>query len=166
VSLGEDVLSLPRADRILTGWQAFMSRVTHLGGTVATILPGLALLALDGPERQVGVAVLAANAASHLVVQILKRLVARPRPCDAEGRPLAVVELPDPFSFPSGHAAAAAAVAGTLVQSYPFLAPLLLPVAVLVAASRVSLGVHHASDAVAGAILGLAAALLLFPLIV
>jgi len=104
--------------------------------------------------------VLLANAASHVVVQLLKRLVARPRPCDGFGRPLALVELPDPFSFPSGHAAAATAVAATLTFARPLLAPFVLPLAVLVAASRVTLRVHHPGDVAAGALLGLAGALL------
>lgn len=102
---------------------------------------------------------LIANALSHVPVQILKRLVARPRPSDAFGRPLALVPLPDPFSFPSGHAAAATAVATTLVLAHPATAPIALPLAGLVGYSRVALRVHHASDVLAGVGLGLAGAL-------
>ena len=94
---------------------------------------------------------------------MLKRTVARPRPCDGSGRSLAVIEVPDAFSFPSGHAAAAAAVAGTISLAYPPLAPLLLPLAAVIAASRVLLGVHHLSDVLAGAALGLAAAATCYP---
>ena len=95
---------------------------------------------------------------SHLAVQVLKRAVARPRPCDANGRLLALVDLPDPYSFPSGHAAAASAVGGTIALAHPLLAPILLPLAALIATSRVTLRVHHASDVVAGVLLGLAGA--------
>jgi undecaprenyl-diphosphatase len=91
-----------------------------------------------------------------VAVQVLKRTVARPRPCDANGHPLALVDLPDPFSFPSGHAAAASAIGTTLVLSEPFLALLVVPLAVVVSASRVRLRVHHISDVVAGAALGVA----------
>jgi undecaprenyl-diphosphatase len=133
-----------------------MRWVTHLGGVRATVGAGLAVMAID---RRLGLAALLANAVSHLAVQVLKRTVARPRPCDAEGRPLALVELPDPFSFPSGHAAASAAVAVTLVIAYGWLAPLVLPIAALVGVSRVRLRVHHAGDVVAGAALGVAGAL-------
>jgi undecaprenyl-diphosphatase len=135
-----------------------MRRLTHLGGARATLGTGVAVF-LAG-ERALGLAVLLANAASCIVVQVLKRLVARPRPCDGFGRPLALVDLPDPFSFPSGHAAAATAVAATLVFAHPLFAPVVLPLAALVAASRVTLRVHHASDVVAGVLLGLAGALL------
>lgn len=133
-----------------------MRWLTHLGGVRATVGAGLAVMALD---RRVGLAALFANALSHVAVQVLKRTVARPRPCDVNGRPLALVELPDPFSFPSGHAAASAAVAVTLVVAYAWLAPLLLPLAALVAVSRVRLRVHHIADVVAGAALGIAGAL-------
>ena len=136
-----------------------MRYLTHLGGTVATVVPGLLLLLV--PElRHVGAAVLLANASSHVVVQLLKRWIARPRPCDAGGHPLALVPLPDPFSFPSGHAAAATAVAVTLSHAAPALAGILLPLATLVAASRVTLRVHHVGDVAAGAALGLLGALL------
>jgi undecaprenyl-diphosphatase len=136
-----------------------MRYLTHLGGTTATLLPGLVLLFIP-TLRDVGAAVLIANASSNLIVQVLKRWVARPRPCDANGRPLALVPLPDPFSFPSGHATAATAVAVTLSLAVPSLAALLLPLAVLVAASRVTLRVHHIGDVLAGAALGMLAALL------
>lgn len=68
----------------------------------------------------------------------------RPRPCDALGRPLALVDLPDPFSFPSGH---------------PIPGLVALPLAGVIAASRVYLRVHHVSDVLAGAALGLAGAI-------
>ena len=134
--------------------------ITHLGGPSATILAGLVLVALGGHERRLGIAVLFANIASHLAVQILKRVVARPRPCGPDGRFLALIDLPDPYSFPSGHAAAAAAVAATVTLAHPLSGPLLIPAAAWVAASRVTLKVHHTVDAIAGAGLGVAGALL------
>ena len=90
---------------------------------------------------------------------MLKRAVARPRPCDPNGRLLALIDLPDPYSFPSGHAAAATAVSGTVALAHPLLAPMLLPLAALIAISRVSLRVHHVGDVVGGVVLGLAGAI-------
>jgi undecaprenyl-diphosphatase len=134
-----------------------MRWVTHLGGARVTIGTGLALVAAG--ERRLGLAALLALTTSHLAVQVLKRAVARPRPCDANGRPLALVDLPDPFSFPSGHAAAVTSISTTIALSEPWLGLLLLPLAVVVAASRVTLRVHHVGDVVAGAALGAAAAI-------
>jgi undecaprenyl-diphosphatase len=134
-----------------------MRWLTHLGGARVTIAVGLLLVAVG--EQLLGLAALFALTTSHLVVQALKRAVARPRPCDANGRPLALIELPDPFSFPSGHAAAATAMSATVAFAHPFLAPMLLPLAALIAISRVTLRVHHVGDVLGGVILGLAGAI-------
>ena len=134
-----------------------MRWLTHLGGARVTIGIGLLLVAIG--EQLVGLAALLALTTSHLAVQVLKRAVARPRPCDANGRPLALIALPDPFSFPSGHAAAASALGGTIALAHPLLAPILLPLAAAIAMSRVSLRVHHVGDVVAGVLLGLAGAI-------
>lgn len=131
--------------------------LTHLGGATATIGAGLALIAAG--DRPTGLAALLANVLSHVPVQVLKRVVQRPRPCDAHGRSLALVGSPDPFSFPSGHAAAATAVAASVTIAHPMGGLVALPLAALVAASRVWLRVHHLGDVVAGAALGFGGAL-------
>jgi len=134
-----------------------MRWLTHLGSARVTIGIGLALVAVG--EQLVGLAALFALTSSHLAVQILKRAVARPRPCDVNGRLLALIDLPDPYSFPSGHAAAAGAVGGTIAIAHPLLAPLVLPLAALIGASRVTLRVHHIGDVVAGMLLGVGGAI-------
>jgi undecaprenyl-diphosphatase len=134
-----------------------MRWVTHLGGFWFTTGVSLALLVVD---TRLGLAVLAAVAMSGIVVQILKRGFGRQRPWNVKtDKPLAVIKLPDPFSFPSGHSAAITAVTATVSLYKPVLAPLLLPVAALVAASRVRLLVHFLGDVLAGASIGLAAAI-------
>jgi undecaprenyl-diphosphatase len=133
-----------------------MRWLTHLGGARVTI--GIGLLLVAAGEQLLGLATLVALTTSHVAVHLLKRMVARPRPCDADGRLLALIDLPDPYSFPSGHAAAVTAMSGTVALAHPLLAPVLLPLAAAVAASRVTLRVHHLADVVAGAALGLAGA--------
>jgi undecaprenyl-diphosphatase len=133
--------------------------ITHLGGARFTLGTGLALTLAGGDERRVGLAALLGNALSHLVVQLLKRTVARTRPCDMTGRSLAVIALPDPYSFPSGHSAAAFAVAVPIALAHAWLAPVALGLAVTVAGSRVWLRVHHLTDVLAGVALGVAGAL-------
>jgi membrane-associated phospholipid phosphatase len=90
----------------------------------------------------------------------VKDLLARPRPTL-----LAPVDHAAGYSFPSGHAAGAAAVYGALVvlvlpRAARWARALLLAAGALlicaVAASRVLLGVHYPSDVAAGAALGLA----------
>ena len=136
-----------------------MRRITHLGDAWSTISIGFGLWLLGGHAAAAGRAALAANLLSHIAVQILKRTVARARPCDTTGQLLALIEVPDPFSFPSGHSAASTAVATSVALAHPWLAPVTLPLALAVCVSRVSLRVHHPADVVAGAALGLAGAL-------
>ena len=133
-----------------------MRWLTHLGGARVTI--GIGLLLVAAGEQLLGFAALFALTTSHLAVQILKRAVARARPCDANGRLLALIDLPDPYSFPSGHAAAGSAMGGTIALAHPLLAPVLLPLAAVIALSRVRLRVHHVGDVIVGMVLGLAGA--------
>jgi membrane-associated phospholipid phosphatase len=90
----------------------------------------------------------------------VKDLLARPRPTL-----LNPVDFAAGYSFPSGHAAGAAAVYGALVvlvlpRAIRWARALLLAAGTslicAVAASRVLLGVHYPSDVAAGAALGLA----------
>ncbi|MDP9285952.1 MAG: phosphatase PAP2 family protein [Actinomycetota bacterium] len=57
-------------------------------------------------------------------------------------------------SFPAGHAATAFAGAVVLSVVAPRLAPAFLGLAVLIAISRVYVGVHYPTDVLAGAVLG------------
>jgi membrane-associated phospholipid phosphatase len=83
----------------------------------------------------------------------IKRSVRRARPLERRGRgPLIVAPLTP--SFPSSHAAMAAAGAIALSVYAPALWPLFATLAVLMAASRVYLAVHHVSDVVAGLLVG------------
>lgn len=93
-------------------------------------------------------------AESLLVNQGVKRLVRRPRPIHDAIRPHAL-RAPRTSSFPSGHASSAFTAAGVLADRDPALAPLYYGVAVVVATSRIHVRIHHASDVVAGAALGM-----------
>jgi membrane-associated phospholipid phosphatase len=123
----------------------------------------------DGAKRRLlPTAALAATAAAVIaegVTVLLKSLTERARPPLADPAIEALVALPDSTSFPSGHAATAFAAATAVGVLHPrFRAPL-LALAVMVALSRVYLGVHFWSDVLVGSLLGvgigLATALLL-----
>jgi undecaprenyl-diphosphatase len=109
-----------------------------------------------GPTRRAalrGVAAIAAASASANLVG--KSLFPRRRPA-AELIPLRrrVIHRPGSSSFPSGHAASAAAFTTAVALESPVTAAVLAPVAVAVAYSRVHTGVHWPTDVLAGAALG------------
>ena len=62
--------------------------------------------------------------------------------------------MPKSSSFPSGHAASATAFATAVGLDDPRWLPLMLPLALGVAFSRVRLGVHYPTDVVAGMAIG------------
>jgi len=84
----------------------------------------------------------------------LKHTSRRKRPCEIEPHCWASILPPDRYSFPSGHSITAFGVAISLGLFYPFLLTCLLIVAVLVAASRIILGMHFLSDVLAGSAIG------------
>jgi undecaprenyl-diphosphatase len=97
----------------------------------------------------------AAAAVAGLVVQkAAKAALARPRPCFVEGGPEQLAPIPDAGSFPSGHTLHATLAAVAVAALVPVLAAVFVPLALVIAWSRVALGVHYPSDVAAGAALG------------
>jgi len=140
---------------------------THLGDAVVTVGITMVLLAGLWPGLQLaGRRAAFALAGSHLVVQLLKRTVTRARPRMPAGI-RALVQPPDRFSFPSGHAASSLSVALALAGAAGGpLGALLVAAAIVVGLSRCYLGVHYPGDVLAGwllALLGTLAAAALFP---
>lgn len=66
----------------------------------------------------------------------------------------------DRYSFPSGHTLHAVGFNALLFPWYPGLAMAVLPFTILVALSRVILGLHYPTDVIAGAAIGLCLAAL------
>jgi undecaprenyl-diphosphatase len=91
-----------------------------------------------------------------LLVTVLKELFDRARPPVADPGLDPVGIVPASASFPSGHAATAFAAAVAVWLVYPRLGRPLLVLAVVVAVSRVYLGMHYVLDVTAGTLLGIA----------
>lgn len=109
-----------------------------------------------GPDRQpIHAARVAAvlGIESALVNGPVKRMFRRHRPAWEQERPRRL-RRPRTSSFPSGHASAAMTAAGVLAQNDP-LWPVYYAVGAVVASSRVYVKIHHPSDVVAGALVGL-----------
>lgn len=127
----------------------FWKILTNAGGATCTILAAALALLVGGSFADIGRHALATLVSSHLVVQVIKRTVGRPRPSRGMASTALVVE-PDRFSFPSGHAAAAMSVAFIYASAFPTLAVPLVVLAVGVGMSRVFLGVHYPGDVIIG----------------
>ncbi|HEY8373133.1 MAG TPA: phosphatase PAP2 family protein [Pseudonocardiaceae bacterium] len=99
--------------------------------------------------------VAAVGAASCVTNLVAKPLFPRRRP-PAELMPVhrRLTTPPGSSSFPSGHAASAAAFTTAVALEKPVAGALLVPLATAVAYSRVHTGVHWPSDVVAGLMLG------------
>jgi undecaprenyl-diphosphatase len=143
-------------------WRRPWAALTHLGGArgsiglccAASVLPPVSLLLVWRALLVLGV--------SHAVVQVVKRFAVRPRPT-ARLSLEALVVVPDRFSFPSGHACAAMAVAAAFAYAFPPIAVPVLILAMLVGVSRVVLGVHYPGDVAVGQAIALLTAALMMP---
>jgi len=129
--------------------------VSRLGDGVFWYSLMLALLATGGTSAWTAVArMVVTGIVCTLIYKWLKSKTSRPRPFAVETAVRAGADPLDPFSFPSGHTLHAVAFSVVAIAFYPMLAWLLVPFTLLVAASRVILGLHYPSDVLAGAALG------------
>jgi undecaprenyl-diphosphatase len=135
-----------------------LSRAADHGALWVGVAGGLAMSGRRG-RRAAAHGLVALSLASAVTNVLLKRASGRRRP-PAGLVPVARAprRVPLTTSFPSGHAASAAAFTTAVVLELPWTAVPLLPLAAAVAASRVVIGVHYPSDVVAGVAVGVAVA--------
>jgi len=136
-------------DRVMYGASELgdWSLIWHLIGAGQGLLPGRDPMSAVRVSAILGVESLLVNGG-------IKSLFRRHRPVWEVDRPRPHrVRSPHSSSFPSGHSSSAFTAAGILSQGDP-LWPVYYGIAAVVASSRVYVKMHHASDVLAGAALG------------
>lgn len=113
-------------------------------GIIWFVLGVLLFLREEKKNHRFFIPIVGAGLLSGILVGIVKSIIARPRPTDI---------LTD-FSFPSGHATIAFAMAVVLSKIEPKGKWWLYGLALAISFTRIYLGVHYPLDVLAGGILG------------
>jgi undecaprenyl-diphosphatase len=140
--------------------RALFRAASRLGdGVFWYVLMG-GILLVDGPAAAGAVLRMAVvGTLGLLLYKWLKKRTCRPRPYQVRAAIRPGADPLDRFSFPSGHTLHAVAFSILTTAHVPALACLVWPFALLVAASRVVLGLHYPTDVLAGAAIGATVAL-------
>lgn len=145
-------------------WDTSISWLSSAANHSRISLAGAAVLASTGGprgRRAALVGVLAVASTSLVANVVVKNIARRPRPsrplehyADSPGG-VGHVPMPSTTSFPSGHAAAAAAFATAVAVEWPAAALPFAVFAALVGYSRVHTGVHYPFDVAGGWAVGI-----------
>ena len=160
-------------------WRAPFFFITDYGLSDWVLIPSLALMILlrlamfpmrpplrkaTGELTMLSAFVFLGVGVPGLLTNLLKRLVGRGRPTEFEAS--GAFSFQNVFndwtfqSFPSGHSATAVAMAFVAGFLWPPLFPILLVVGIVVAVSRVPVGMHYPTDVFAGMVVGMLGAYL------
>lgn len=116
--------------------------------------------------RMWGLLMVAAMAVDFACVEVLKGIVARPRPFIADPSIQLIVDPPDGYSFPSGHTSFSF-VAATVILFMPlkkYWKVIAYVLAAIIAFSRLYLFCHYPTDVLGGLLIGIAVALVVVAL--
>lgn len=137
------------------GLRRLFTAVSRLGDWSAYAIVGIACAALlqEAAAAFLLQSILTATVGVAIYNALKNRLV-RERPYITHHGIVAAAAPLDRYSFPSGHTLHAVSFAILYSAHVPVVVWIMAPFAVLVAASRIVLGLHYPSDVVVGAVLG------------
>ncbi|WP_347473500.1 phosphatase PAP2 family protein [Acinetobacter thermotolerans] len=135
---------------------AFFKMISRLGNGVFWYVMIIATWLLQGLIYSLQMLYLVLGSTiGTILYKILKTKTSRPRPYQVHHQLICLGEHPlDYYSFPSGHTLHAVMATILLGYAVPLLLILMLPFTILVALSRMILGLHYPSDVVIGAVIG------------
>lgn len=137
------------------GIRQFFSVISQLGDGGLWLAMGFLLVAIQGLAVLDTVLHIAlTGGAGVLVYKLLKKRLVRERPFSANSEISCGCAPLDRYSFPSGHTLHAVSFTIMFGSAEPALLVVCLPFAMLVAASRIILGLHYPSDVLVGASIG------------
>lgn len=137
------------------GIRGFFAAVSRLGDGPIWYALALVLAVAGGPEgAQAALQMAVGGLLGVAIYRYLKQRLVRERPFVSHEGILCGTAPLDRYSFPSGHTLHAVNFTALALSQVPELGLLLVPFALLVAASRVVLGLHYPTDVVAGAMIG------------
>jgi undecaprenyl-diphosphatase len=133
----------------------FFRSVSRLGDYPAYLIVGVASTAvLEEAGLRFALQSLLTAAVGIALYKALKNTLVRERPYITHDCVSCAAAPLDRYSFPSGHTMHAVSFAILFTAHVPVMIWLMAPFAVLVALSRVVLGLHYPSDVLVGAVLG------------
>lgn len=140
-----------------------MPKITLLGDMGAIWIVAAVVMLCTKKYRKQGVILLAGLAVGVLVGNVaLKHLIARPRPCWLDTSVQLLIANPTDYSFPSGHTLSSVIGATILTMTNRKFGWAAIPVAVLIAFSRLYLYVHFPSDVLGAVFIGLVIGIAVF----
>ncbi len=139
--------------------QRFFAAVSRLGnGVFWYALMAVLPLTYEAAGAMAALHMIAVGIVGVVLYKLMKGHISRERPFVKHPQ-IRLGAMPlDRFSFPSGHTLHAVAFTMVAVHYFPALAVVLVPFALLVAMSRMVLGLHYPSDVAMGAAVGAALA--------
>jgi len=131
----------------------FFSSITHFGDIFIVLILITSLFLWQERKREWIPTLWISYGTAIILSFLLKIIIKRPRPFFEMFLP--IINLPD-YSFPSMHAVAAFAAIPILDREFPRLRLFWVLFALLIAFSRIYLGLHYLSDVMFGALIGYA----------
>ncbi len=142
-----------------------MPVITKLGSKGLIWLAVAFVMMCTKKYRKCGIVMVISLIAGVLIGNLfLKNIIARPRPCWINEDFHMLTGVPGDYSFPSGHTLSSAACATVLTLENRKFAYGAVPLAALIAFSRLYLYVHFPTDIIGGALIGTAIGYTVFKL--